>query len=625
MKAILIAVILSALYLPTPGQATEEKCSDAVGDFQGRKVRSLKVVPPRWAKPMSLDEGVVKDNSGGLLAAGKEFTTEKLGNTMTAARHAYKNSRIQNGFKLFERDGAIEATVIPSPCVEPVDTSECDRCVDVTVRPYTVAIDFYRVGKNFLPIPRSNLPTAIAEVPKPLRMLDPSFGLSRDNEQGVSVQAGIDTDLLHPFSKREEPASSDSPETLHLNLRASGEKSLSKRFYRGRIALEMSQSKGSKFLEQIAVGGSFNSTHEPFGVGERFANELRLGTRLTLRPRAAVLDTVLLRANYRHSNIRFFTPEPADAEFVTENSAELRTVIDGRAAGGFSRIGVWFDANRGSGSYGRAAAQVGYSKEIPLDLNRTIGLEFLAGAGKIWGRAPEYARFHSGSGSANFLYAQIEDSQLIDFPTGPVLRSTGGNRGTLSDRKGGTSFWHTNLNVSFPVPGWSRPLIPNESIDEVEADEDEDGEIDLPVRPAGINNLPSSCRGHQGGPATLKSLVKSSVRSSFNIIRRYYLRLGMSPDEAQRAAEDDLKEICPGVFYIADYANLFEVKPMIMFDASHLGGGGATGHTSYAAGAGAQFILVTARLELGYMKALKRSIHEQNGSIVFRLVFQNLF
>lgn len=609
----------------TFAQQSEQKCSDQVGDFQGYTVRSLKIVPPRWSKSLTLDPVTPDEGSSDLLAEKEEFTTEKLGNTMTSARKAYKKLGESKNLNLFERIGSFEVISVPPPCVSPVSETDCqkinkEKCVDVSIRPYRVGVDIYRIGKNILlPIPRSNLPTALSKVPKPLKILNPTFGINYDREFGTAIQTTIETDLLHPLeNKSETNAESDK---LNLRLSVQGDKSLTNKFYRSRVSLALGHKLTETLWENASVEGHFNSYHEPFGNGERFSNQGRLGINLTLRPSKEFFNSITFNANYRYSNNRFFSNDSLEREAETENALELRTLIDGRLKGGFSRLGLWFDANHpnNSTSYKRLAGLFGYSKEIPIKLNQTIGLEFLAGGGRIWGDAPEYSRFHSGNSLSNFLYAEQRDELLTNFPTGPLLRSIGNNQGNTVNNKGGTSFWHFNLNASFPLPSFSRPLIPNENI----GDEDDSENVGANIN--NNNNLPKPCQSKGREEATLKTLVKSSVRSSFNIIRRLYISQGMTPDQAQKAAEKDIKEICPGVFYLADYANIYAVKPLFMFDASHLASSNNLARTRYAIGGGLQFVLVTTRFEIGYMKTLRPLVQEQKGNFVFRLTFQNLF
>ena len=91
----------------------------------------------------------------------------------------------------------------------------------------------------------------------------------------------------------------------------------------------------------------------------------------------------------------------------------------------------------------------------------------LAGAGRTWGDVPGYARFFAGAPAGQFLYDELSATTVTRFPYGPLIRSLGESQGGTVNNLGnvtlgGTSYWHANVNVSIPVPAWSRSLIPDE-------------------------------------------------------------------------------------------------------------------------------------------------------------------
>ena len=128
------------------------------------------------------------------------------------------------------------------------------------------------------------------------------------------------------------------------------------------------------------------------------------------------------------------------------------------------------------------------------------------GAGRAWGSVPEYARFYGGNPPGQFLYDELSAQSLTSFPAGPQLRSLGQNAAGIVTEpgnviRGGTSFWNASVNVSVPISGWSRPLIPHEWVTfsaKREGDEEFDGHA-----PPGAN----ICRDLK---ATIKTLVSIS-------------------------------------------------------------------------------------------------------------------
>lgn len=377
-------------------------------------------------------------------------------------------------------------------------------------------------------------------------------------------------------------------------------------------------------------------------------------------------------------------------EITSEHGFSGRAVVDGSLAKGLARAAVWFDGgspDRRAGSYRRAAVLFGYGKEIviprkkdfhqisPPELDRlnkpcwtsypdpktedsmknesTFGLEMLVGAGRTWGNVPEYARFYGGGPSGQFLYDELSAQSLVAFPSGPVIRSLGQSQGGAlaasgSVLSGGTSFWHANFSISIPVSSWSRPLIPHEWVTSSrmrEGDEEFKGHV------------PDDALICRDLKATLKTLVSVSgvnllanqqARDLLTEAQKRDLRLrnkeNRTPEEQARldAAEaalsaakarvrpevEDLfrREILPVTHFIADHANIIAVKPLLLFDAAHLGlSGSSVNRTRYGLGGGLQIDIVLARFELGYIATLHRTPGDARGNFLGRLVLKRFF
>jgi len=84
-------------------------------------------------------------------------------------------------------------------------------------------------------------------------------------------------------------------------------------------------------------------------------------------------------------------------------------------------------------------------------------------------------------------------------------------------------------------------------------------------------------------------------------------------------------EILPITDFIADHANIFAVKPLVLFDVAHLTPGGSVTPTRYGMGGGVQLDIVMARFEFGYVAALKRAPGDPKGNFFGRLVMRRLF
>jgi hypothetical protein len=239
-------------------------------------------------------------------------------------------------------------------------------------------------------------------------------------------------------------------------------------------------------------------------------------------------------------------------------------------------------------------------------LNQTIGVELVASGGHAWGQPPEYARFFGGNSAKSFLYDAVELPTLTSFPRGPLIRSFGegqaGVRTASGSVLGGTSFWGLSLNVSVPIPPWSRPLIPNDVVES------------LDVAGGGQRDV------------TLKEVLKKQVAQGERLLRSSLVRQGVTPDEASAQARDTWREIQPVADFIADQANLFSVKPLLMVDVAQiLGAASGDSRVRVAVGGGLQLTVVVARFEIGYLYAVQRAPGDERGNLFARLTFQNLF
>jgi hypothetical protein len=84
--------------------------------------------------------------------------------------------------------------------------------------------------------------------------------------------------------------------------------------------------------------------------------------------------------------------------------------------------------------------------------------------------------------------------------------------------------------------------------------------------------------------------------------------------------------VIPITDFIADHANLFALKPLLMFDAGRvLAPNALDDHTRFGVGGGIQLDVVMARFELGYVVALNRIPGDRRGNIVGRLIMKRFF
>jgi len=574
-------------------RAQPDECRADIVESDGYAIRAMRV-EARWAPQLPLPTG--------------EYSPDKVSEAIRMVRTALDADR--NRDTEFEGVGAVSILHIDS-CVRVVDEATCQdavgnpKCVDVAIRPHALRLFLARVGSNVLPIPRPNRPTFFDEVPAPLLALNPMFATAYDRAFGLSQSVGLAANLLDiPKILQGEPVT---PGESQLRLQASGRKSLTEPFYDANADLTFSRRRVGHAVEDLGFSSHYAAADRPLGENRYVTYGFGAGASVGLRPRIEPFTRVALGATYRWSRNKLFSG--AVPEIASESAGEGRAVADGYLAGGFMRLGLWGDiaAPTGDlGSYQRFSGSVGYAREFAITLNQTIGVELVATGGHAWGDPPEYARFFGGNSAKSFLYDALDSPTLRSFPQGPLIRSLGeGRAGVRTESQGvlgGTSFWGVSLNVSVPIPPWSRPLIPNEVVESIE-----------------------DANGKQRD-VTLKDVLKTQVAQGERLLRSSLVRQGVTPEDAAAQARDTWKEIQPVANFIADQANLFSVKPLLMLDVGQIAGAAqGDGRVRMAVGGGLQLTVVVARFEVGYLHTVQRAPGDDRGNLFVRLTFQNLF
>ncbi len=357
-------------------------------------------------------------------------------------------------------------------------------------------------------------------------------------------------------------------------------------------------------------------------------NGVELGGQIKLRPRFGFLNTIYLGSTYSNNSNRVYKQSQQQIFGDRDNKFSFRSIIDGRLWKGFVRTGVWIEAtklNNSTNSYRRVAGIFGYQREFGRG-TQTLGIEVVAGGGKTWGTVPPYARFFGGNNTANFLYEAPNSAMMTSFPVGPLLRSYGKTQAALASQNGitlgGKSYWHTNFNLTIPVRSWSRRLIPDETIE----NRDENGNVTSTIKlNEMLENFTIKTAVGGIGDNLLDPIIADLRKKDPTLSEDEALQLAVpiAQLEAERIVN---KEIAPTMKFISRHANLYAIKPLIMFDAAKISGNGQQSERNrFAVGGGLQLVLVVARAEVGYMFSVPRTTNESKGNIVFRLTFQNLF
>ncbi|MCA6517608.1 MAG: hypothetical protein IM556_02980 [Pseudanabaena sp. M110S1SP2A07QC] len=561
---------------------------NTITEEMGFTVRSVRI-EGRWV-PQELRERVQQ-----IVGVGQPFSPtvinpaiEEVRNVLTAG----ENDLAQN-------DSSRGATSVLYIIGETCDVSDDanPKQAEITIRPYYLRVDLLNINNNVLPIPRVNTPTFSAGVPPALLATAPIVGFSVDRNYGQSFNLQTKTDLLNlPLTN---PINSKN-EATDLNLTLNARRSLSESFYNISTGLEYTRPEYSGGIgRNISV--RYSNQFEPLGEGEDWREQVHLEGGIQGKLEQSLIRSYALGGGVRFSD-NSYTPRQSDAVQNSETGLQLYAIGDSRIGNGFARFGAWFDAGFPSeaSSYQRLAVQGGYATEIGSGHN-TIGLQVIAGSGYAWGgNPPEYSRFFGGAMASNYLYEPLNSAQVRTFPTGPLLRSFGEQQAGLRARNGlingGNFYWHLNFNMTFPIPQLSQPLIPDIALDD---------------------------------RRTLRSALKGQIRAVQNSI---FVDLvdnqGYPENEETEALAQRIvnREIAPTINYLTDRANLYSVKPMLLFDVAQISGNDGLGSRTWAAvGGGIQVNVVNGRLEMGYMQTVAPASDSSIGNFFLRLVFQDFF
>lgn len=554
----------------------------AGGGPYGRRVSEVRFVPP-WLRPGDLP-----------LRAGDTLTRENLSGALNhladrLTRHAEIAARASG-------DSALVVTYVDATFDDPSRGHRPSADVAVTLRPFHLSLPLNELNGRALPVPRGLTATAASVVPPPSFL---PAGLTFENDRVLGPRVGGRWQVERGGDPGRRGAT-------RLHLGGGGAKSIGERYYSGDADLRITQARAGHLLRTLSGGLDLAAALEPRGAAEyrSRARSARGSVELSFGANARMLlDAALGRAEYRY-------PHPASGDAprwsraLEQGNRLLFETIPPRLLG-FFRAALWQEhlAVRGDGDGQRLVARAGYAKEFLLAPNQSLGLEIIAGAGQTWHDLAAPRRFFAGGSQGEFLHEGVRSRALLAAPDGPLLRSLGKAQGGFRRSGlpvvGGSRFHHVNLNLSLPVPRWSRPLIPDEP-------------TDLP--------------GPDGSPQTLKQILRAQIdRTGPNMLQStLQTRDGLSPAEARRRAAEVFDEIRPAAHFVIDAANVLAVKPLLMFDLAELHSPTAR-QTWTAAGAGLQLTVVTAKFELGYMRTLSGPTFGARGNLFARLAFDRLF
>lgn len=562
--------------LGTAAQAAGDECLDH-SEAHGRPIRAF-LLKSRWNSLADVEYPV---------ALNTPYSAEAASAALNAVRQRMKSE---------ENAEAQTRGFLGVRYIEGCPMATADGGVDFHIRAYELRYPFGNPLSSLLPGLRSNLPSSVKGSPAALKLLDPRFGLERDRAAGLMQRLALKSDL-RSAPRLLANAPPDRPQwTTPLEIDA--RRGLDSEVYEGRARFGVGREAPVSLLQQLRFAGEFESSRTPQGAAALFRNLALAGGKIQLRPQSGAFRQITLLPAYRWTNNRRIAE--GNDERLTEDAFQLISVLDGSARLGGFRFATLVDAGspRSQSGYRRLAAIAGWNGQVPLSkthTNQTLGVEALFGAGGLWGTAPEYARFFAGNSGVDLLTAAPESAVMLTALTQPGLRSFGRAAAQRPGGGGSNSYWSLSLNLAVPIPKWSRPLIPREEV----------------IGGVGLNEM----------------VLRNGTRSAQSFLESYYENEEkLPPAEAARRAAREIGQIEPALRFIARRANLYSVKPLVMFDAVRLGASaGQPGRTFTAAGAGLQFTLVVARLEGGYLWTVNPRPGDNRGNLHLRLVFDNIF
>ena len=119
---------------------------------------------------------------------------------------------------------------------------------------------------------------------------------------------------------------------------------------------------------------------------------------------------------------------------------------------------------------------------------------------------------------------------------------------------------------------------------------------------------------------TLKRLLKNKAGDSVSHLAVQFEDEGLSPAAAMAKAKAIYGEVQPAIEFVADRANVYALKPLLLCDVAGENGG----RVDAAVGGGLQLTIVTAKMEIGYMHTVAGD-SDRSGNFFGRIIFENLF
>jgi len=576
--------IVAALLIAGAAACLGEACNQSIADGSGYKI--LRITPNvRWGAPLAAGEPV---------KPGEEYSQA---NVNLAQSYVIEQMKAQESATLALLARVSARYVTTCTVVEPAESCRkalgTDKCVTLRVDVYSVQIPSMDVAPLNLSAPHASTDTYLDGVPGALLALSPKAGLGTDAALGTTLRVATQTDLAQMMAAfRGNPATSakGGAHRYGAQVAAAGFRAVDAGYYSGSVGLNANLTLHGA-LKQAKAEFNYSADLRPLGEGKVRSNTLKAGLSATVLVGQPVVRTLLLRGAYNHSASAVVGG--GEAAGLHEDGLLAQLATDGVFQSATVRSSVWFQRNStvANQSERKLVVRAGLERGIPVRLHETVDFALLGGYGRADGMVPAQDRFAGGSTGASFLDERLDSAAMAEIPTGPIQRSFGAGRldwvGSAAT-SGEQSFGHANLTVGIPV-GLSRPLIP---VFEVF-----DGKTVADVLKARVDK---------------DNLLEASLKAQ-----------GYSDADAKREQDRVMNSVRPAVHYIADQANLWSVKPIVLVDWARVRVGSSDAASRTGLGGGVQFGVVTAQFQAAYIHSVGGG--PSAGNFVFRLSFQNLF
>lgn len=505
----------------------------------------------------------------------------------------------KNVVREFANLGYVSVRVIDS-CVRIVDPATCmkdlhkEKCADVTFASHEIRLVRFNEAGLILPVPRSPVSTYFSNVPKPLLVLNPTASVDHDNRTGTTPSVSFKTNLLDigNILKRKD----SDKHALEAVASADLSRSVDHNFYNATEVMDLKRTWPSSTVKSLALHLEQHNEKQPLGTTSDSTSQETAGLKGNVHFQNKYLHDGYFWAGGSAS--RHTVPQAVGQVDTSQAAGSAAALFDGSVAQTTARAGLWFTgaSPNNQASYEQLAFFTALYKDFLVAPNQSFGLQVMGGYGHTWGTPEQYAQFFAGNSASNFLY-QAPDTLLQSGPPPPVIRSFGKTEaGVINNvNLGGFSFWNVSTTLTVPIPGLSRPLIPDVVIDDTTN-------------------------------TTLKKMLKTAgTRSAVSFIQAALVQQGVPAADAQKQAQGLVdREIAPPVNYISDRANIYAFKPLALFDVAELTTGNVSRHLE-SAGGGIEFMIVNFALQVGYARTINSQPGDRKGNVVFNLQFRNFF